>query len=157
MKQLLVDKGRHGFTAVVGDVQRMEVRMMGKHKIFYSVADIACDLSISEGEAVEIVKRLHKELKASGKLVVSGRVPAAWYETQKAEGFMAIGQQAERIPLTEKRLLNIKEFCRYSGLGRDAAYKIGERMEITKRNGRKVLFDRVLFDEWCNDNRSADL
>lgn len=157
MKQLLVDKGRHGFTAAVGDVQRMEVRMMGKHKIFYSAADIACDLSISEGEAVEIVKRLHKELKASGKLVVSGRVPAAWYETQKAEGFMAIGQQAERIPLTEKKLLNIKEFCRYSGLGRDAAYKIGERMEITKRNGRKVLFDRVLFDEWCNDNRSADL
>lgn len=130
---------------------------MDEHKFFYTAEDIAADLSISKGEAVEIVKRLHKELKEAGKLVVSGKVPAAWYERQKAEGFMGIGQQVEHIPLTEKRLLSVNEFCQYSGLGRDAAYKIGERMGITKRNGRRVLFDRVLFDEWCSENRSADL
>ena len=130
---------------------------MEAHKVFYTAEDIAADLSVSEGEALEIVKRLHKELTASGKLAISGRVPAAWYETQKADGFMGIGQQAERIPLTEKRLLGVQEFCIYSGLGRDAAYKAGERIGITKRNGRRVLFDRVLFDEWCSVNRSADL
>ncbi len=130
---------------------------MEEHKVFYTAADIASDLSISEREAVELVKKLQKELKASGKLVFYGRVPAAWYERQKENGFMKIGRQEERIPLTEKRLLDIKEFCCYSGLGRDAAYKFGEREGIIKRNGRKALFDRILFDEWCSENRSADL
>lgn len=130
---------------------------MEEHKVFYTAAEIASDLSVSEGEAAWLVKKLHKELKASGKLVVSGKIPAAWYEMRKAEGFLGTGQQEERIPLTEKRLLDVKEFCCYSGLGRDAAYKVGERMGITKRNGRKVLFDRVLFDEWCSENKSADL
>ena len=59
---------------------------------------------------MELVKKLHKELKASGKLVVSGKVPAVWYELRKAEGFMSIEQQAEHIPLTERRLLSIKDF-----------------------------------------------
>ena len=37
---------------------------MKEHKVFYTVADIASDLSISEDEAAELVKKLHKELKA---------------------------------------------------------------------------------------------
>lgn len=130
---------------------------MAEHKVFYTVTDIASDLSISEGEAAELVRELHRRLKAAGKFVITGRVPAAWYEQQRKSGFMDAGRYTERIPLTEKRLLNIKEFCCYSGLGRDAAYKFGERAGITKRNGNKVLFDRVLFDEWCNENRAADL
>lgn len=95
--------------------------------------------------------------RAAGKIVVTGRVPAAWYEKHRESGFMDVGQQAEHIPLMERRLLGIKEFCCYSVLGRDAVYKFGERTGITKRNGTRVLFDRVLFDEWCNENRSADL
>ena len=130
---------------------------MDEYKLFYTAADIASDLSISEGEAVAFIKKLHKELRASGGLVISDKVPAAWYGMRKAEGFMSIGQQEERIPLTERRLLGIKEFCCYSGLGRDAAYKFGKREGIIKRNGHNVLFDRVLFDEWCNKNGSADL
>lgn len=130
---------------------------MTEHKVFYTVTDIASDLSICEGEAAELVRELHRRLKAAGKFVITGRVPAAWYEQQRESGFMDAGWHAERIPLTEKRLLNIKEFCCYSGLGRDAAYKFGERTGIIKRNGNKVLFDRVLFDEWCNENRAADL
>ena len=77
---------------------------MEDRKIFLTAADIASDLSISEEEAVELVKKLQKELKESGRLVVSGKVPAAWYEQQKEDGFMEIGQQTERIPLTERRL-----------------------------------------------------
>lgn len=53
---------------------------MEERKVFYTAADIASDLSISGGEAAELVKKLHNELTASGKLVVPGKVPAAWYE-----------------------------------------------------------------------------
>lgn len=129
---------------------------MEGHKLFYTAADIAADLSISEGEAEELIRELHKELKKAGKIVVPGKVPAAWYEQQKESGFMDRGSP-EHIPLTEKRLLSLKEFCQYSGLGRDAAYKFGEKAGITKWNGRKVLFDRVLFDRWCDENRGGEL
>ena len=47
---------------------------MEEHKAFYTTTDIAFDLSISEEEAIELVKKLHKELKAFGKLVVSDKV-----------------------------------------------------------------------------------
>lgn len=130
---------------------------MEGHKVFYTVLDIAADLSVSEEEAAELVRELHKTLKAAGKIVVPGKVPAAWYEQQKEDGFMGTGQQVEHIPLTEKRLLSLKEFCMYSGLGRDAAHKFGQKAGITKRNGRKVLFDRVLFDKWCDENKGGDL
>lgn len=126
-------------------------------KPFMSVKDIAEDLSISEGEAEKLVRELHRGMKAAGKYVIAGYVPAVWYERQKESGFMAAGQQKEQMPLTERRLLSTKEFCVYSGLGRDAAYRFGEREGIIKRNGRRVLFDRVLFDEWCSANRTAEL
>ena len=127
-----------------------------EHKLFYTAADIAADLSISEGEAGELVKELHRALRGAGKIVIPGKVPVAWYERQKESGFTGTGPPGQ-IPLTEKRLLSLKEFCQYSGLGRDAAYRFGERAGITKWNGRKVLFDRVLFDRWCDENRGGEL
>lgn len=130
---------------------------MEGHKLFYTVEEIASDLSLSEGEAQELVRELHKALKGAGKVVVAGKVPAAWYERQKRSSFMNTGPPQGYIPLTEKRLLSLKEFCQYSGLGRDAAYKFGERTGITKWNGRKVLLDRVLFDRWCDENRGGEL
>lgn len=123
---------------------------MEENKVFYMAADIASDLSISESEAVELVKKLQKELKESSKLVVSGKVPAAWYEQQKEDGFMGIGQQTERIPLTERRLLGIKEFRVYAGgisdgMARRLAKEIGAAVHI----GDRFLVDRLRFDEWC--------
>ena len=125
--------------------------------MFYTAADIASDLSISKTEAEELVRKLHRTLKRAGKIVVAGKVPAAWYEKQREKGFMEAELLPEHIPLAEKRLLNLKEFCLYSGLGRDAAYKFGEKTGITKWNGRKALFDRVLFDRWCDENRGGEL
>lgn len=124
---------------------------MEGHKVFYTAADIAADLSICESEAVELVKKLHKDLKESGKLVVSGKVPAAWYEQQKAEGFMNIGQQGRHIPLTERRLLSIKDFREYAGgisdgMARKLAKEIGAAVHI----GDRLLVDRLRFDEWCS-------
>jgi len=124
---------------------------MEEHKIFYTAADIALDLSISEGEAVELVKKLHKELKASGKLVVSGKVPAAWYELRKAEGFMGIGRQSEHIPLTEQRLLSIKDFRAYAGgIGDGTARKLVKEIGAAVHIGDRLLVDRIRFDEWCS-------
>lgn len=123
---------------------------MEEHKIFYTAEDIASDLSISEGEAVDLVKKLHKELKASGKLVVSGKVPAVWYDLRKAEGFMSIGQQSEHIPLTEQRLLSIKDFRVYAGgIGDGIARKLVKEIGAAVHIGDRLLVDRIRFDEWC--------
>lgn len=132
------------------DAQEMEVQTMEEHKLFYTAADIASDLSISERKAVELVKKLHKELKASGKLVVSGKVPAAWYELRKAEGFLGIEQQEERIPLKERRLLSIKDFREYAGgIGDGTARKLAKEIGAAVYIGDRLLVDRLRFDEWC--------
>lgn len=125
---------------------------MEDRKIFLAAADIASDLSISEGEAAELVKKLQKELKGSGKLVVPGKVPAAWYGQKKEDGFMGIGQQEKHIPLTERRLLGIKEFRAYAGgisdgMARKLAKEIGAAVHI----GDRLLVDRPRFDEWCSE------
>jgi len=125
---------------------------MEDRKIFLTAADIASDLSISEEEAVELVKKLQKELKESGRLVVSGKVPAAWYEQQKEDGFMGIGQQTERIPLTERRLLGIKEFRVYAGgIGDGMARKLVKEIGAAVHIGDRLLVDRLRFDEWCSE------
>ena len=130
--------------------------MVEGSKVFYTAADIASDLSISEGEAVELVKKMHKELKASGKLVFSGKVPAVWYDKQKAEGFMEIGQ-AERIPLTERRLLSIKEFRVYAGgIGDGTARKLVKEIGAAIHIGDRLLVDRLRFDEWCSGQNRKD-
>ena len=122
---------------------------MEEHRIFYTAADIASDLAISEGEAVELVKKLHKELKASGCLVVSGKVPAAWYEQQKESGFMRIGHKIERMPLTERRLLNIREFREYAGgIGDGMARRLAKEIGAAVHIGDRFLVDRLRFDEW---------
>lgn len=128
-------------------------------KVMYSAEDISEDLSISSDEAEELLKGLAGRMERAGHLVIRGMVPRAYYERQKKAGFLLDepAEPADRIPLNEKRLLCLKEFCLYSGLGRDAAYQFGEKAGITKRNGRKVLFDRVLFDRWCDENRGGEL
>ena len=132
--------------------------MVMERKMFYTEADIATDLSISGAEAAELVKKLHKELKASGKLVVSGKVPAVWYEKRKAEGFVGTGQQAERIPLTERRLLSINDFREYAGgIGDGMARKLAKEICAVVYIGDRLLVDRLLFDEWCSkQNRKGE-
>lgn len=58
----------------------------------------------------------------------------------------------ERIPLNEKRLLTVAEFQQYSNIGRNNAFKIIRTAGCEIRIGKKVLVDRVLFDEWCTAN-----
>lgn len=123
---------------------------MPASKAFYSVQEIASDLSIDEREAAELVEQFQKVLKASGKIVLSGKIPAPWYEIHKHDGFMKLGQQFRRVPLTEKRLLSVKEFCQYAG-GIDArlARSFAKDNNIVVHIGGKMLIDRLKFDEWC--------
>lgn len=56
----------------------------------------------------------------------------------------------EKIPLTEKRLLNIGEFCQYTGLGRNRARLLVDESGCLLHIGRRLLIDRPKFDRWCD-------
>lgn len=48
--------------------------------------------------------------------------------------------------LKEKRLLNIKEVCIYTGRGQVAARKYMDEIGATRKFGRRVLFDKTVID-----------
>lgn len=128
-------------------------------KVFYTAGDIAADLSINEEEAAGLVKDLCGRLKASGIYVITGHVPIAYYERQKAVGFLDKGpeEKQERTPLNEKRLLSIEEFCEYAGgIGECTARKYIKRIGVEVRIGGRILADRVKFDHWCDENEVAE-
>lgn len=56
------------------------------------------------------------------------------------------------VPLTEKRLLSIPEFQTYCGLGRNMALKISIEAKCRIIYGKRILIDRIRFDEWCENN-----
>lgn len=48
--------------------------------------------------------------------------------------------------LEEKRLLNIKEVCIYTGRGQVSARKYMDEIGATRKFGRRVLFDKKVID-----------
>lgn len=44
--------------------------------------DISRELGISKGYAYKIIRELNEELKQSGFIVISGRIPRAYWETK---------------------------------------------------------------------------
>lgn len=127
-------------------------------KWFVTAEDIASDLGIDEKEAGRLLRNLGERIKRKGGCYIAGMIPAAYYQKMKDAGFMSPdGMETDCCHLNQKRLLGLKEFCAYASLGRDTAYRVGEKTGITKRIGHRVLFDRVLFDEWCDKNKSIDL
>lgn len=56
------------------------------------------------------------------------------------------------VPLSEKRLLSVDEFRTYCGLGRNSALKLATESQCRIYQGRRLLIDRVVFDEWCSEN-----
>ncbi len=55
--------------------------------------DISKELGISKGYAYKIIKELNQELKEAGFIVISGRVPRAFWETK----FYGNGTQIETV------------------------------------------------------------
>lgn len=128
------------------------------NKWYMTEEDIAADLEIDEKEAGRLLRNLRERIKRKGGCYISGRIPVSYYQKMKDTDFMSPdGMETDCCPLNQKRLLGLKEFCAYASLGRDTAYRVGEKTGITKRIGHRVLFDRVLFDEWCDKNKSIDL
>ncbi len=57
------------------------------------------------------------------------------------------------VPLNEKRLLSSEEFATYCGLGRNAALNLSIKANCRIDSGsRRILIDRVKFDNWCENN-----
>lgn len=54
------------------------------------------------------------------------------------------------ISLNEKRLLSVLEFQRYASIGRNNAFKLARISGARIQVGRRVLVDRVKFDEWVD-------
>ena len=61
-----------------------------------------------------------------------------------------IAEEYEKIPLTQKRLLDIKEYQWYTSLGKNRATELAKESGAALRFGRRVLIDRVKFDAWCD-------
>ena len=60
------------------------------------------------------------------------------------------------VTLSDKRLLNIDEFCIYAGIGVNAARNVAETTGALFRVGRRVLVDRVKFDKFCDENSEIE-
>lgn len=56
------------------------------------------------------------------------------------------------IRICDKRLLSATEFCAYSSTGRNKAMELAEVAGAISRMGRRVLIDRVKFDDYCDHN-----
>lgn len=62
----------------------------------------------------------------------------------------SIEEENTRIPLTEKRLLDIEDFQAYTSLGKNRAADLAKISGAIYRVGRRKLIDRVKFDAWCD-------
>ncbi len=56
------------------------------------------------------------------------------------------------ISLKDKRLLDIGEFSIYTSLGKAAARELAESANAVFKLGRRILVDRVKFDQWCDEH-----
>lgn len=122
-------------------------------KVMYDAEDIAADLSIPPEDAEKLLKGLTARMEKAGHLTIRGMVPKAYYERQKEAGFLLdeLAAPAVRIPLNEKRLLSLEEFCGYAGgIGICTARKYVREIGIEVRIGGRCLVDRVKFDRWCD-------
>lgn len=122
-------------------------------KVMYKAEDIAKDLLIPPEEAEKLLKGLADRMERAGHLAIRGMVPRAYYERQKEAGFLLdeTAAPAARIPLDEKRLLSLDEFCEYAGsIGICTARKFVRQIGVEVRIGGRCLVDRVKFDRWCD-------
>lgn len=56
------------------------------------------------------------------------------------------------VPLSDKRLLSVDEFQAYCGLGHNSSLKLATKAKCRICQGRRLLIDRIKFDEWCAEH-----
>lgn len=120
-------------------------------KVLYDAQDIARDLEISREEAGKLLEELSRRMDQGGNYTIKGYIPKAYYERQKAAGFLPdAAADISKVPLSEKRLLSLEEFCEYAGgIGMCTARKHIRKIGVEVRIGNRCLVDRVKFDRWC--------
>ena len=130
---------------------------MESSKVLLTVEDVAEDLETDLQDAEMIVKELNERIVRKGGMCMKGKVSAAFYRKMKDTGFTSPegGPEPDQRKIREKRLLSIEEFCFYSGMQRKLAGRLAKEIGIEKCIGRRVLYDRVLFDRWCDGNTRA--
>lgn len=128
-----------------------------EEKIFLNADDVADDLEISQLDAEQLIKELNARVVNMGGICIKGKVSALFYRKMKDTGFSSSEGKTEpdRQSLMEKRLLNVEEFCFYSGVQRKLASRLAKEIGIEKHIGRRVMYDRILFDKWCDSNSNA--
>lgn len=56
-----------------------------------------------------------------------------------------------------KRLLNVKEACEYTGLGQTTTRKLMQEIGAVRRFGKRLLYDKTIIDAYLDDmGGSAD-
>ena len=130
---------------------------MESSKVLLTVEDVAEDLETDLQDADRIVRELNARIVRMGGICMKGMVSAAFYRKMKDTGFTSPegAPEPDQRKIREKRLLSIEEFCFYSGMQRKLACRLAKETGIEKRIGRRVVYDRVLFDKWCDSNNRA--
>lgn len=54
--------------------------------------------------------------------------------------------------ISDKRMLNIKEVCIYTGMGQTRARQYMDTIGATKQFGRRVLFDKYVIDSALDES-----
>ena len=121
-------------------------------RALYNASDIALDLSIPLSESEKLLNELNRRMKHRGFYTIKDMIPRAYYEKQKESGFMQDTDIfATKIPVSEKRLLKMEEFCEYAGdiciqTARKYVKEIGAEVKI----GGRCFVDREKFEHWCD-------
>lgn len=59
-------------------------------------------------------------------------------------------QETRTVPLNEKRCLTVNEFQIYMSIGRNNALKLIKKSHCGRKVGRKILVDRIAFEQWMD-------
>ena len=65
------------------------------------------------------------------------------------------GKSRVLVTMSDKRLLDVNEFCIYASVGRNTALELMKTTGAIFRVGRRTLVDRVKFDRWCDEHSEA--
>ena len=73
------------------------------------------------------------------------------------EIFQYLKQRLDRLDqasLAQKTVLNLEEFCTYTGISKSFAYKLTSSRAIpfSCPNGKTIFFERVQIDNWLLQN-----
>lgn len=73
------------------------------------------------------------------------------------DAFLHLNQRLDRleqVSLAQKTVLNLEEFCRYTGISKSFAYKLTSSRAIpfSCPNGKTIFFERTQIDIWLLQN-----